>query len=65
MCKLNHFKDVCKSAKSSTFNAIEKKKLYINKSLELNGKYNSVNFNSKHSATIAKLKPSSNIAVIR
>ena len=57
--KLNHFKDVCRSARSSTVNTIVKEAVHKQ---ELG--IETVNINSNHSAIIANLKTSSNKAAI-
>ena len=58
--KLNHFKDVSRSARSSAVNTIEKEAVNEKEPGIKMVNINSVNFNSNHSAIIANLKTSSN-----
>ena len=62
--KHNHFKDVCRSARSSAVNAIEKEVVHKKKPGIEMVNINSVNFNSNHSRIIANLKTSFKKAAI-
>ena len=60
--KLNHFKDICRSARSSAVNTIEKEVVHKQDPGIKMVNINSVNFNSNHSTIIANLNMSSNKA---
>ena len=62
--KLNHFKDVCRSARNSVVNTIEKEAIPKQEPGIKMVNINSVNFNSNYSTIIANLKISSNMAMI-
>ena len=62
--KLNHFKDVCRCARSSTVNTIEKEAVHKQEPGIKMVNINSVNFNANYSTIITNLKTSSNKAAI-
>ena len=62
--KLNHFKDVWRSARSSVVNTTRKEAVHEQEPGTEMVNINSANFNSNHSAIIAKLKTSPNKAII-
>ena len=58
--KLNHFKEVCRGARSSVVNTIEKKTVHEQEHGIKMLNINSFSFNSSHSAIKANLKTPSN-----
>ena len=62
--KLNHLKDVCRSARRRIFNTIKKAAAHKQEPGMKMANINSVNFYSNHSAIIADLKTSFNKAAI-